>query len=126
MCSDGKLDLPSDSMGCLDNIPHCKPNKYDTYKYQKFGTARPSAPADTLADTTDPTVARAPSSTAAAACDALHGAAFLSARTTNALLTAASSDHHSARTDPATTARPRQGMISARGRAGVRGSANVP
>ena len=32
MCSDGKLDLPSDSMGCLDNIPHCKPNKYDTYK----------------------------------------------------------------------------------------------
>ena len=114
-------------MGCLYNIPHCKPNKYDTYKYQKFGTARPSAPADTLADTTDPTVARAPSSTvAAAACDALHGAAFLSARTTNALLTAASSDHHSARTDPATTARPRQGMISVRGRAGVRGSANVP
>ena len=125
-CSDGKLDVPRDSVGCLDNIPHPKPNKYDTYEHRKFGTARPSAPADTLADTTDPTVARAPSSTAAAACDALHGAAFLSARTTNALLTAASSDHHSARTDPATTARPRQGMISARGRAGVRGSANVP
>ena len=63
MCSDGKLDVPvpSDSMGCLDNIPHRKPNKYDTYKYKyrKFGTACPSAPADTLADATDPTVVRA-------------------------------------------------------------------
>ena len=39
LCSDGKLDVPSDSMGCLDNISHRKPNKYDTYKYRKFGTA---------------------------------------------------------------------------------------
>jgi hypothetical protein len=94
-------------VGCLDNIPHPKPTKHGTYKYQKFGTARPSAPADTLADAADPTVARARSSTATAACGAPHGAAFLSARTTNARLTAASSDHHSARTDPATTARQR-------------------
>ena len=104
-CSDGKLDVPRDSVGCLDNIQHPKPNKYDTYEHRKFGTARPSAPADTPADAADPTVARAPSSTATATCDAPHGAAFLSARTISALLTAASSDHHSARTDPATTAR---------------------
>ena len=104
-CSDGKLDVPRDSVGCLDNIQHPKPNKYDIYEHRKFGTARPSAPADTPADAADPTVARAPSSTATATCDAPHGAAFLSARTISALLTAASSDHHSARTDPATTAR---------------------
>ena len=64
-------------MGCLANIPHPKPTKHGTYKYQKFGTARLSAPADTPADAADPTVARALSSTAAAACDAPHGAAFV-------------------------------------------------
>jgi hypothetical protein len=103
----GQLNIARNRVGCLDNIPHPKPTKHGTYKYQKFGTARPSAPADTLADAADPTVARARSSTATAACGAPHGAAFLSARTTNARLTAASSDHHSARTDPATTARQR-------------------
>ena len=96
-------------MGCLDNIPHPKPTKHGTYKHQKCGTARLSAPADTPAEAADPTVARTRSSTATAACGAPHGAEFLSARTTNALLTAASSDHHSARTDPATTARRRTG-----------------
>jgi len=59
-------------VGCLDNIPHPKPTKHGTYKHQKFGTARLSAPADTPADAADPTVARALSSTAAAACDAPH------------------------------------------------------
>ena len=28
LCSDGKLDVPIDSMGCLYNISHRKPNKY--------------------------------------------------------------------------------------------------
>jgi hypothetical protein len=93
---------------CLDNIPHPKPNKYDTYEYRKFGTARPSAPADTLADATDPTVARAPSSTATAACDAQHDTVRTSARTTNAPMTATPSAHGVARTSPSTAARGRR------------------
>ena len=109
----GQLNIARNSVGCLDNIPYPKPTKHGTYKYQKFGTARLSAPADTPADAADPTVARTRSSTATAACGAPHGAAFISARTTNALLTAASSDHHSARTDPATTARRRNRRLPA-------------
>ena len=68
----GQLYIARNSVGCLDNIPHPKPTKHGTYKHQKFGTARLSAPADTPADAADPTVARALSSTAAAACDAPH------------------------------------------------------
>jgi len=80
---------------CRDNIPHPKPNKYDTYEYRKFGTAHPSAPADTLADATDPTVARSPSSTTSttAARDAQHDTVRTSARTTSAPMTATPSAH---------------------------------
>ena len=68
----GQLNIARNSAGCLDNIPHPKPTKHGTYEHQKFGTARLSAPADTPADAADLTVARALSSTAAAACDAPH------------------------------------------------------
>ena len=78
-----------DSIGCLNNIAYPKPTEYSMYKCQNFGTARQTAPAPAGKRGNDPTVARAPSSTATAACDAPHGAAFLSALTTNALLTAA-------------------------------------
>ena len=107
----GQMNIARNSVGCLDNIPHPKPTKHGTYKYQKFGTARLSAPADTPADAADPTVARALSSTAAAAWDAPHGAAFVSARSTNAPQTAASSARGGARTDPATIARRRTGDL---------------
>jgi len=108
VCSGDKLGGPRDSMGYLDNMSRPKPTRHGTYKYQKFGTARQSAPAGTPADTADPTVARAPSSTTTTARDAQHGTVRTSARTTNAPMTATPSAHGVARTSPSTTARRRR------------------
>ena len=108
VCSGDKLGGPRDSMGYIDNMPRPKPTRHGTCKYKKFGTARRSAPAGTPADTADPTVARAPSSTATTARDAQHGTVRTSARTTNAPMTATPSAHGVARTSPSTAARGRR------------------
>ena len=73
------------SMVCLDHISHPKAIHYGTYKYLKFGTAHPSAPARHPASASATIFACTPPSPAATACTTPHGIVRTSAGTAKTL-----------------------------------------
>ena len=91
-------------MVCLDNISHPKATHYGTYKYLKFGTAHPSAPARHPAGASATIFACTPPSPAATACTTPHGIVRTSTGTAKTLTEASACDLTSACTGPATIA----------------------
>ena len=101
-----------DGMGCPDNIQHPKPTDYSTYKYQNFGSARPTAPAPAGQQGDDPIVARAASSTATAARNATHCIVRTLTRTTQTPPAVSPCDHAIAHSNPTSIAkRPSRAQI---------------
>ena len=97
---------PRDSMGCIDNIQHPKPTQYGTYKLHSCVRHARWQWHQAGSETTIAIYARAPSSTATAACGAPHGIMRGSARTIRTLRAASACDVAIAHTGPATTAMP--------------------
>ena len=96
MRSGGKPGVPSDSIGCLDNMSSSKPTQYDTYGYRYHRTALEMAPSEGPAGTQNPTVARERRAVATAARHAPHTIVTARAHTTRSVAEATSCDLASA------------------------------
>ena len=94
--SGGKLGVPRDSIGCLDNISSSKTTQYNTYGYRYHRTALEMAPSEGPAGTRNPTVAREPRAVATAARRAPHAIVTARASTTRLVPEATSCAHASA------------------------------
>ena len=94
--SGGKLGVPRDSIGCLDNISSSKTTQYNTYGYRYHRTALEMAPSEGPAGTRNPTVARERRAVATAARRAPHAIVTARASTTRLVPEATSCAHASA------------------------------
>ena len=101
--SGSKLNVPRDSMACLDHVTLPKRTHYGTCKSKKLHTARPTAPATSPAGEANPVYACTPSSKAMAARGVPHGIMRACALTTGTLRAASACDVAIARTGRATT-----------------------
>ena len=108
--SGSKLNVPRDSMACLDHVTLPKRTHYGTCKSKKLHTARPTAPATSPAGEANPVYACTPSSKAMAARGVPHGIMRACALTTGTLRAASACDVAIARTGRATTAMPPRHM----------------
>ena len=94
--SGGKLGVPRDSIGCLDNISSSKTTQYNTYGYRYHRTALEMAPSEGPAGTRNPTVARERRAVATAARRTPHAIVTARASTTRLVPEATSCAHASA------------------------------
>ena len=105
-CPGDELDIAMDSQAYLDNIQHAKTTPVSTYKYKKFGTARPRATVGPRPDLAETTVARTPRCSAATAHDEPHGIVGVCAPTAKTLRAASACDVAIASSRPERTAMP--------------------